>query len=926
MSELRFRILGPTSVTRDGRDLDLGSPKQRTLLVALLLEPGRVLPLRRVLNLLWADPPSSATANARTYASGLRKVLGPVLHARDGGYLLDVPATDGDLGEFTAEVAAARLARADGDTAGAQRRYRRALGLWRGSCGEDLPSDAPLHHQLLTITERRAAALEELADLRLEQGADADLPAELRTVLADHPTREGLWARLMRALAATGDTAGALEAYQRARAELSDRLGVTPGAELEELHRSILSRDPLVAPARTPVPPRAAGSVPHELPPRPAVFVGRTDTVDQLAATATGERRGPVVLAVDGPGGIGKSALAVELAYRLADRHADGEVYVDLQGGRSGLRAVAPAELLLRLLRSCGEPAPPHEDLDGLAARWRSLTHARDLLVVLDNALDAEQVRPLLPNGSGCTVIVTSRRPLTVLDLSARRTLSILDIEASVAVLRAHTAGDEHGLRRVAELCGGLPLALRMAAARLGARADLAPEDFARRLADDRRRLSELGQDAGVRATFRSSFVALADSADPVDRAAARLFCLLGLLPMSTCAVEGTYALIDADPEHGDACVARLVDLQLVTSDRGRLGLHDLLRLYARELAQTELPPGEAGPALHRVAWFYSQSAGLAWLHIRPLAGRPLPPSPLRRAQALDQPSREAALRWLTEAAPSLREIVFALPALPDVPTAVGVEILRHLVSFDGIAGTFRDTLAVAPRVAQVAAERGDPAAELVAYRLIAINLQRLRRYPEARATVAPAVDLLPLIEDPVERITTMNTFGIFQTEWGDHDDAEATLLSGLGQAREHGVRPWIALLLHSLGMHYRVRGRPDRSIPLLSEALDIRQSSKDEVGETYTRMQLGKVLPAAGELAAGLSHLDAALAAAERMNSPELVREIRMDRMEVLSTAGRIGDAAGELRAALEVCRRLDDEALTAEVLREARRLRVPV
>lgn len=924
MADLWFQILGPATVTREGRVIDLGSPKQRALLVALLLEPGRVVPLRRLLNLLWADPPVSATANVRTYASGLRKALGPVLAARGGGYMLDVAAADSDLGQFTAETAAAWSARASGDPAAAERHYEKALGMWRGSCGQDLPPDLPLHHQLLTVTERRAVALEEYAELRLEQGGDPRLPDELRQALAENPTREGLWAHLMRALAATGDVAGALEAFQRARAELAGRLGVGPGPELEKLHRSILAREPLAAKGSTTA--RQAGAehvAPHELPALSPVFIGRDEAVEHLVRV--GRRGRPVVLAIDGPGGIGKSRLAIELAHRLAESDgSEGEIFVDLQGGRPGLRPPSSAEVLARLLRSLGVRQAGEEDVDRLCALWRSVSHGRRLIVVLDDAFDAEQVRPLLPNGSGCTVVITSRRGLTALDVTVRLTLSTLDVGDSIGILRAHgLAGSGDGLRQIAVLCGGLPLALRMAAARLGSRADLTAGDFAARLADDRRRLSELGlRDTGVRATFTSSFEALADSADPVDREAARLFCLLGVLPVSTCAVGAAYALIDANPEHGDACVGRLVELHLVTCDAGGLRLHDLLRLFAREMAGA-VPDQQA---LHRAVWFYARSAQLAWRRVRPLGGSELTASPLVRAGVVECSSREEALRWLAEVAPSLREIAFALPSLAAVPAAVGVAILRCLVSGDGVAGSFRDTLAVSASVVEHAARSGDPLAQLVAHRLMAVNLQRLCRFRDAKEAVAPAMELMSIVDDPVERITTWNTVGIFQTEWGDYPDAERSLRSGLRLAREHGHGPLISLLLHSLGMYYRTCGELSRAIPLLREALDIRLSLHDEIGETYTRMQLGKALGAIGEVAQGLGHLDIALVSAGKMDSDELDREIRVGRMYVLSRAGRLGDAAGELRAALEACKRLNDEALTAEVLREAEQMSIAI
>jgi tetratricopeptide (TPR) repeat protein len=348
--------------------------------------------------------------------------------------------------------------------------------------------------------------------------------------------------------------------------------------------------------------------------------------------------------------------------------------------------------------------------------------------------------------------------------------------------------------------------------------------------------------------------------------------------------------------------------------------LHDLLRLFAREMAGAA--PDQQ--ALYRAVWFYARSAQLAWRRIRPLCGPELAASPLVRAAVAQCSSKEEALRWQAEASPSLREIALALPSLTAVPAAVGVAVLQCLVNGDGVAGSFRDTLAVSGRVVEHAIASGDPLARLVAHRLMAVNLQRLGRFREAKEAVAPAMALLSVVDDPVERIMFWNTVGIFQTEWGDHADAERSLRSGLDLAREHGQGSWISLLLHSLGMHYRVCGQLSLAIPLLREALDVRLSLHDEIGEMYTRMQLGKALGAKGEVARGLEHFDAAQRSAEKMDSDELVREIRTGRMEVLSHAGRSGDASAELRAALEVCGRLNDEALTAEVLREAERLSI--
>jgi DNA-binding SARP family transcriptional activator len=551
---MRFQLLGPLTVWHQNTPLPLGPAKQRSLLAALLLEPDRVVAMDRLVLALWdGTPPPSAVSNVRTYASRLRRLLadvdadaaararrdahpdGPGHHdgpghpaarviGRSPGYQVSVADGELDLALFRELARTGHAALAAGQNARAARAFEEALALWQGDAAEDVYRSALLDRVLGSLDEQRLAVTEGWITARQRLGEDAELIDELRRLSSDHPLRERLWCQLMLSLYRVGDIGGALAAYRLARATLAESLGVDPGPELVRLHQAVLARDPALggtvpyplAQAAAPAPARPApapvavpqpwAATPRELPADASVLVGRDEELAQVVEAVLEQRTGcdtatgcgPAVVALHGQPGVGKSALAVRAATQLIDDYPDGQLYADLCGTGEGAQPRTPVELLGCFLRALGVPGSqvPTREHEA-SARFRTIVADRRILVLLDNALDESQVRPLLTATRGSAVIVTSRRILATLDGAVHVEPGVLDRADSVELLeRLCGPGDRHRrtsepgqLLRLADLCGGLPLALRIVAARLSRTPGLPPDTLAEQLADERSRL-----------------------------------------------------------------------------------------------------------------------------------------------------------------------------------------------------------------------------------------------------------------------------------------------------------------------------------------------------------------------------------------------------------------------------------------------------
>jgi DNA-binding SARP family transcriptional activator len=568
-SGLRFRVLGVLEFAVGEEWRPVRAAKWRALLAVLLAEPGRVVSMQRIVAELWGDePPATAVNLVHGYVARLRALVGgDALVTRAPGYLLRVDPEQVDAGRFVTAMDAGRAALAAGENRRAAERLAAALALWRGAAFADVPVSPMVAAEAARLDELRLVAVEARVDADLACGRHAEVITELRELTGRHPLRERLWARLMAALHGSGRRAEALEVFAQVRHTLATELGVDPGPALREQHQLTLVED------EPPNAPRAR-RVPVQLPTELPDLVGRDE---QFAAAERWLGSAKPWIAVTGPGGVGKTAFATCLAARTRPLFPDGVLFT--QAGEFALP---------RLLAALGtaiadeRPKNPHDH----AALFWELIGDRRMLIVLDGVPDETYVRRLLPAAPGCGLVVTSRRRLAGLDSFHALPLDVLPLDAGIALLRA-TAGarrvDRHA-GSIVEACGGLPLAVKVAGARLCARPNWTAEDLARRLADTRSRLDwlQLG-DLGVRTSLVESMSELTDDQ-------CLLLRRLGLLDSSEFAGWATAALLGQDPLTAERLLDDLVEAHLVepaghgvTGPRYRM--HDLVRLVAGELA-----------------------------------------------------------------------------------------------------------------------------------------------------------------------------------------------------------------------------------------------------------------------------------------------------------------------------------------------------
>ncbi|MEV4772195.1 BTAD domain-containing putative transcriptional regulator [Micromonospora sp. WMMD723] len=607
---IHFELLGPVRAWRDGQAVPLGPPKQRAVLGLLASRVGEVVGVEQIADAVWGtDIPQTAANGVHTYVAGLRRALEPgrsrrqtgaVLISAVGGYSLHTDARAVDAALFAQMVAQARQLRSGGDVAGAVEMFESALKLWRGEAFGGVPGPfAALERSRLR--DLRLTAAEDHAACLLDAGRHTEAVGWLTEAIGEDPLRERLRGSLMVSLYRSGRQAHALRVYRETCQLLSEELGIDPSPELREVYRRILVSDPtLGVPAVQRSTPVAVvlPAPPAQLPAVPSGFAGRDEELAllsrQLLRPDGGS--GAVRLAVvDGPPGVGKTAFALEFAKRIGGAFPDGQLFVDLRGTDPGVAPAGPGECLLFLLRSLGvEDARIPGDLAGRIAHYQSLVHARRLLIVLDDARSANQVRPLLPRSSSC-VLVTSRVRLGGLvarDGAHRVALRPLDPEVSVELL-ARLAGwermrpDSPVTRRLANLCGHLPLALRLAADAFATDPGHPPAELLERYVAERSRLDRLAvaDDAStsLRAALDVSYQALPDDA-------ARLLRTLGAARRETITAAFATALTGAPRHHVQQQLAVLADNRLIEeAGPGEYQLNNLVAVYARECA------GDAG-------------------------------------------------------------------------------------------------------------------------------------------------------------------------------------------------------------------------------------------------------------------------------------------------------------------------------------------
>ncbi|MFF2201489.1 BTAD domain-containing putative transcriptional regulator [Streptomyces sp. NPDC058145] len=860
----RFGVLGPVRAWRGAETLNTGSPQQRALLAALLLREGRTATAAELIDALWStEPPSQALAAVRTYASRLRKVLGPgVLVSESGGYAVR------GLGEGALDLAVAQelateadKARGTGDLRHAREALGRALALWDGEPLAGVPGPYA-EAQRVRLEEWRLQLLESRLDMDLEQGCHAEAVSELTALTAAHPLRERLRELLMLALYRSGRQAEALAVYADTRRLLDEELGVEPRPGLRELQQRILHADPALAEPSAPVAEPAVVAVrPAQLPASVPDFTGRASFVDELSEVlaSASEAEGSVmaVSALAGIGGVGKTTLAVHVAHRARSAFPDGQLYVDLQG--AGPRAAEPETVLGSFLRALGtaDSAIP-DSMEERAALYRSVLDGRRVLVLLDNAKDAAQVRPLLPGTEGCAALVTSR--VRMVDLAGAHLVD-LDVMSPDEALALFTkiVGDERvAAERKAALdvvaaCGFLPLAIRIAASRLAARRTWTVSVLAAKLADERRRLDELqAGDLAVKATFELGYGQL-------EPAQARAFRLLGLADGPDMSLAAAAAVLDLPLEETEDLLESLVDTSLVESAApGRYRFHDLVRLYARACAERdEQPPSGRAAAMSRLLDFYLATAARVYAIERPGD---------RTVDHLEVTSRAGqhfsddgkALDWLHAEAASLLACV--QQSLEAGTLRRGVDLL--LASKD-LAESGASSLAyeAATRAARDAADAlGDAHAAGRARVTLTQVLIKAGLFEEATELAQEALAFGEAADDPWTCGNAPNELGIIAICKNEHAVGEAHLLKAIEAFRADRNRPGEASALCNLSRVLVSMDRALAGIELVQQGIAI----YDELGLTVrlanARYALGIALSHAGRTTEALEQFAEAL------------------------------------------------------------------
>ena len=581
-----FRLLGPLSVSYRGRRVPVGAPKHRALLAALVVDANRVVSVDTLIERLWGErAPSGARVTLQNHVMRLRRVLAsvasvdPVLTATDG-YLLAADDERIDLRRFDTLLDRAGAILAEADPARARPLLVEALGLWRGDALADIPSDALHREAVPALAERRLRAVELRVDVDLTLGRHAQLVAELAELTARYPLCEGLWTARLLALYRSGRQAEALAAYRCVSGLLARDLGIDPGPALRDMHSAVLANDPaLRAPAgRVLVP--AGPAIRDDLPAQLPDFTGRATEIEQLLALP--ERGGPALVAtVDGMPGVGKTALALRAAHLLAGHYPDARLYLDLHGHSPREQPLRPFAALGGLLQALGAVDLP-STVEGRSALLRMTLADRRALIVLDNAASGAQLRPLLPGTPGCLVLVTSRRRLTDVDAALALSLDVLP-PAPALCLFQRIAGVEsvEASREVVRRCGYLPLAIRIAAARLRTRPAWTAQHLLARLRS-RSRLTELAVgDRSVLTAFDTSYQRLG----PAQQG---LFRLLGRLPSAGFDLCAAAAVAGLCPAQTERLLEDLLDAQLLdTPEPTRYRAHELIREYAGILEHT---------------------------------------------------------------------------------------------------------------------------------------------------------------------------------------------------------------------------------------------------------------------------------------------------------------------------------------------------
>ncbi|MFI6499504.1 BTAD domain-containing putative transcriptional regulator [Nonomuraea typhae] len=893
MAPSSFGILGPVTVVRAGRLIPVPAAKQRVALAALLLHANRHVPADQLIQYLWEDgTPRDSRAALHTHIARLRQVLGDgLIHTDQDGYLIRAGDDEVDVTRFHDLVR--RAGRAPGKDE-EEALLQEALALWRGPALADVPSAALHRDHAARLGEERLQALERWLQLGLEAGRHERIVADLRTATGAHPLRERLWAQLMLALYRSGRQAEALQAFHTVAGLLREELGIDPGEELRRLHQSILVGEPGLMPRAEPGD-RAVEPRPWQLPSAIAAFTGRAAEMRILdglpAQDGDGADRPARVAVITGTAGVGKTALAVHWGRRNRRRFPDGQLYVNLRGfGVEG--PVQPAAALEAMLQGLGVPAQRiPAGLDARSALLRSVLADRRVLMVLDDARDAAQVRPLLP-GSGCLVLITSRDQLRGLSLhgdTLHVTLGVFSPGESAALLTSilgeeRTRAEPEATAELGRLCAHLPLALRIAVANLTLDRFQSVAGYVAELREGNR-LAALRVDgddqAAVRGAFDLSYAAL----PPGERA---MFRLLGLVPGADFTAEAAAALAACPVEEARRRLAALAGAHLIDRHApSRHRFHDLLRLYAAEKAEED----DGRAARERLHAWYLHGVLAAVEHTHPHRARlPAAGRTGEVSVAFDGPS--AAMGWL---AGEHRNLVAAVvEAARSGPRASAWLLTDALRGYFWAVRTTSDWHACGQAAVAAAEAEGDTLG-LAAALLALADAHAYREQPEANALYTRALALAGEAGWADGQSTVRGNLAGDLLRHGRLAEAARSLEEGMELDVRDGRQARLAVKHANLGVVYAQLGRLDAAYEHFSEVLEIPTGR-----HANARYNLGLICHLMGRFEEAYRHLTGVRADLDRTPDPSLESHHAAGFSELLCDLGRHDEALDSAVAAL--------------------------
>lgn len=888
MAAMKYSILGPLAVF--GQEPTVLRPMERTVLTLLLLNRSHVLSNQRIVDELWCErPPRSATNLVQQYVSRVRRYLRRFGASQDGrdvrthspGYLLECGDDDMDSVVFESRLAAARDMLAAGELAGSVQLFEQGLALWRGAALLDVQQTPTIAAEADRLEEQRLQAVEDWLDASLGLGANPGLIGELTTLIAAHPYRERLRGQLMLALYRNGRQAEALEVYRATRQLLVAELGVEPGEDLRHLERDILNASAMSAAHQPLAQPRPAA--PCQLPPGIADFTGRAAELARVCELLSAAD-GPRIVKIVGKPGVGKTTLAVRAAHHLRDQFPDGQLFMNLRG--MDAHPLDAASVLARMLRVLdGSGMEPPESLDERNDCFRVVTTDRRILIVLDNSADEAQIRPLLPGSPGCAVIVTSRRSLAGLEGAHHLILDALGHDESVRLL-SHIAGTERCIREpeatadIVRLCGQLPLAVRIAGAKLAVRPSWTLARLAKRLTV-KSCLDELAAgDLAVRASIAASYEGLGPAARRAFRRVALLEC--PDFAAWACAVMVNEALPSAERLLDQLAEQHLLETAPGGGGGERYSFHDMLRAFARERAYVEDPPSTRRACV--VAGLMSLLARTQYA----VAGASVAGTGGETVECL---------AWLEAERGALLAAIGQAAELGETECAWRLaRLLAPLCAARSYTDDWRRSHSTALAAARVA---GDGIGE--AHLLLGLGDLNIHqdRFDDAAQFLAEARERFATLADLEGEAQVLRSLGTLHRIRGRHDEAASALGGSLARFRAVGSRAGECMALYETALLLLDRDDDKAAHDLLKEVLGMAEASRMRRAQACALRALGIT---------DLRRQDRAAATARFQAATDIFAELG-DQLEGAHTRrllARIGLEDGEMtsaRIALESC-----------------------